>query len=91
MTVRKFQNATKEEKLNFLIWLIVRQNFLDINSKEGWMITKSSEGDSYEVMTGTGKFCYKITDKNMCKQLFAAQCYRYALDKVWFKRTVGGC
>lgn len=54
------------------------------------MITKSSEGDSYEVMTGTGKFRYKITDKNMRKQLFAAQCYRYALDKVWFKRTVGG-
>ena len=90
MTVRKFQNATKEEKLNFLIWLIVRQNFIDINSKEGWMITRSAEGDSYEVMTATGKFRYKITDKNMCKQLFAAQHYRYALDEVWFKRTFGG-
>ena len=44
MTVRKFQKASKEEKLNFMIRLITKYNSIDINSKEGWLISEDANG-----------------------------------------------
>ena len=90
MTVKKFQAASKEEKLNFMIRLITKYNSIDINSKEGWSISEEANGTKFILMTGNGKYCYVITDKNMCKQLFAAKCYRHAMNMLWFKTIIGG-
>ena len=91
MTVRKFQKASKEEKLNFMIKLITKYNSIDINSKEGWVISEDANGAKFRLMTGDGSnYCYVTTDKNMCKQLFAAKCYRHDMNMLWIKTTMGG-
>lgn len=90
MTVRKFKKLGRKDKLNFMIWLITMMNSVDVNSKTGWLITEYKDGKVFEIMSGDGKYRYKTAGKNTCKQLFAAKCYRHAINMTWFKATICG-
>lgn len=90
MTPRKFEKLSKEDKINFMVCLIVRHNLIDLNSNEGWMIIEHNDGKAFELMTGDGKHRYKIVDKFVCKQLYAAVCYRRMVNKTWFNATLSG-